>query len=78
MTIRIDNLTAKQKLLMDILWSMDDMSKVNAFIKALPLSDARDAQALVTIAMYETYEQEGEMDKHEATAARIIATAARK
>lgn len=78
MTIRIDNLTQRQKMLMDMLWTMDDMDKVSAFIKALPVRDAMDAQALVTIAMYETYEQEGEMDKHEATAARIIATAARK
>jgi hypothetical protein len=56
--ITITNLTAKQKLLMDVLWELDSMAKVQAFIKSLPLQDARDAQALLEIAVQETLEQE--------------------
>ena len=63
---------------MDLLWSMDDMTKVGEFIKTLPTRDAIDAQGLVLIAVLETYEQHGELDKHEAEAARAIATASRK
>ena len=56
--ITITNLTAKQKLLMSVLWELDSMAKVQAFIKSLPLQDARDAQALLEIAVQETLEQE--------------------
>jgi hypothetical protein len=57
--ISIQGLTARQKSIMDMLWSMDSMDKVNAFIKALPTrQDQMDAATLIQIAVEETLEQE--------------------
>jgi hypothetical protein len=56
--ITIQNLTHKQKMIMSVLWELDTMEKVKAFIASLPLQDARDAQALLEIAVQETLEQE--------------------
>ena len=57
--ITITGLTHKQKVLMDVMWSMDDMPAVNAFIKTLPKRDGQDCLSLVAIAVQESLEQEG-------------------
>ncbi len=63
--ISIQGLTNRQKSIMDMLWSMDSMDKVNAFIKALPTrQDQMDAATLIQIAVEETIEQEQGLDDY--------------
>jgi len=57
--ITITGLTHKQKALMDVMWSMDDMTRVTAFVKTLPKRDAQDCLSLITIATQESLELEG-------------------
>ena len=57
--ITIQGLTHKQKVFMDVMWSMDSMPAVNAFIKSLPTRDQQDCLSLVAIAVQETLEEEG-------------------
>lgn len=55
--ITIQGLTHKQKVFMDVMWSMDSMPAVNAFIKSLPTRDQQDCLSLVAIAVQETLEE---------------------
>jgi hypothetical protein len=57
--IIITGLTHKQKVLMDVMWSMDDMTKVTAFVKTLPKRDRQDCLSLISIATQESLELEG-------------------
>ena len=57
---------------MDVMWTMDDMSKVQAFVKTLPLRDRQDCLSLIQIAVQETLEQDG-MDDYEQAAVDLIA-----
>lgn len=70
--IRIEGLTAKQKAIMDIMWTMEDMAKVNGFIRSLPYKDAIDAQGLVQIAVWETIEEEQGLEEYSDAASAII------
>ena len=56
--ITITGLTPKQKVLLDIIWGIDSMEKVEEFISTLPHDDARDAKVLVSMAIYETIDQQ--------------------
>jgi predicted TIM-barrel fold metal-dependent hydrolase len=69
--ITITGLTHKQKVLMDVMWSMDDISTVTAFVKTLPKRDRQDCLSLIAIATQESIEQEDGLDayKHDALAA---------
>ena len=71
--ITITGLTNKQKALMDVMWSMEDMANVQAFIKTLPLRDRQDCQSLVAIAVQETLEEDNRMADYEADALSVIA-----
>jgi hypothetical protein len=73
--ITISGLTNKQRALMDVMWSMDSMSKVTAFVRSLPLRDAQDCMSLITIATQETQEQEDGLDAYKDHACAVIATA---
>ena len=73
--ITISGLTNKQRALMDVMWSMDDMAKVTAFVRSLPLRDAQDCMSLITIATQETQEQEDGLDAYKDHADACIATA---
>lgn len=76
--ISIQGLTARQKSIMDMLWSMDSMDKVNAFIKALPTKqDQVDAATLIQIAVEETIEQEQGLEAYAAAADAAIRCAMR-
>jgi hypothetical protein len=75
--ITITHLTPKQKALLDVMWNIDSMDKVQQFIATLPAQDARDAHSLLQIAIWETLEQEGELDAYKDTASIAIATASR-
>ena len=57
--ITITGLTHKQKALMDVMWSMDDITKVTAFVRTLPKRDAQDCMSLIAIATQDSLELEG-------------------
>ena len=75
--ITITHLTPKQKLLLDVMWELDSLDKVQSFIRSLPLQDARDAQCLLQIAIWETIEQEESLDAYKDHSDAIIAAASR-
>lgn len=70
--ITISGLTAKQRVLMDVMWAMESMPAVEAFIKSLPTRDGQDCASLVTIAVQESLEQEG-LEPYAEAAAAVIA-----
>lgn len=66
MEFSISGLTPKQKMLMDIMWSMETAQEVKQFIDSLPKADQIDATGLMQCMIYEalesnveTYEQCG-------------------
>jgi hypothetical protein len=71
--ITITGLTHKQKVFMDVMWSMESMPAVNAFIKSLPTRDGQDCASLVTIAVQDTLEQDNMMELYEQDAVDVIA-----
>ena len=58
---------------MDVMWSMDSMPAVNAFIKSLPIRDQQDCRSLVAIAVQDTLEQDNTMDLYAQDAVDVIA-----
>jgi hypothetical protein len=62
--ITIHNLTHKQKLLLDVMWELDTMEKVQQFIHTLPKQDAQDAHSLLQIAIWESIEQESGLNDY--------------
>jgi hypothetical protein len=73
--ITITGLTHKQKVFMDVMWSMESMPAVNAFIKSLPTRDGQDCASLVAIAVQESLEQDNTMELYEQHAVNVIARA---
>ena len=71
--ITITGLSQKQKVFMDVMWTMESMPAVEAFIKSLPTRDRQDCESLVTIAVQETLEQEGRINDYEQDAVSVIA-----
>jgi predicted nucleic acid-binding Zn finger protein len=71
--ITIQGLTHKQKVFMDVMWSMESMPAVNAFIKSLPTRDQQDCRSLVAIAVQDTLEQDNTMDLYAQDAVDVIA-----
>ena len=71
--ITITGLTNKQKVLMDVMWAMEDMPAVEAFIKSLPKRDQQDCQSLVTIAVQESLEEDNRLELYEQDARNVIA-----
>ena len=71
--ITITGLTNKQKVLMDVMWAMDTMPAVEAFIKTLPKRDQQDCESLVAIAVQESLEEDNRLDDYEAIALSVIA-----
>ena len=71
--ITIQGLTHKQKVFMDVMWSMESMPAVNAFIKSLPTRDQQDCRSLVAIAVQDTLEQDNTMELYEQHARDVIA-----
>lgn len=70
--ITITNLTPKQKLLLDVMWELDTMDRVQEFIQTLPAQDAVDAHGLLKIAIWETLESEGALNDYSTDAGSII------
>jgi hypothetical protein len=74
--ITISGLTEKQKALLTVMWDIDSVSKVHEFIRSLPAQDARDAHSLLQMAIWESIEQQGELDAY-SDHARTVINAAR-
>ena len=75
--ITISGLTPKQKALLTVMWDIDSVDKVQEFIRTLPAQDARDAHSLLQMAIWESIEQEGELDAYKDHACAVIRTASR-
>ena len=73
--ITIEGLTAKQKILMDTLWSIESLDNVRAFVNSLPLRDQQDCLSLITILTQDTTEQEDTLDEYKAAAELCISSA---
>ena len=71
--ITITGLTNKQKVLMDVMWAMDTMPAVEAFIKTLPKRDQQDCESLVAIAVHESLEEDNRLEDYEELALNLIA-----
>ena len=74
--ITISGLTARQKQIMELMWSCNTQQQVNTLIAALPdARDRMDAKSLVEIALQATLEAEGELDAHKTAAQAAISRA---
>jgi hypothetical protein len=73
--IRIEGLTVKQKTLMDVMWSMQEMPQVEAFIKTLPKRDRQDCLSLIEIAVQASLEEDNRMEDYADAAQAAIARA---
>ena len=73
--ISIEGLTAKQKALMDVMWSMEELDNVRAFINTLPARDRMDCMSLMAIAVHETLEQDNTMELYADAAKAAISRA---
>ena len=71
--ISITGLSNKQKVLMDVMWAMDTMPAVEAFIKTLPKRDQQDCLSLVAIAVQESLEEDNRLEDYEELALNLIA-----
>jgi len=71
--ISITGLSHKQKALMDVMWSMEDMTNVQSFIKTLPTRDRQDCLSLIEIAVQETLEEDNRIEDYEQAAVDLIA-----
>ena len=49
MTIQIEGLNQRQKMLADILWSARSISQVRMFLQSLPERDKRDATVIMEL-----------------------------
>ena len=71
--ITISGLTTRQKTIMDLLWTCNDLDQVNTFIKALPTrADQQDAHSLIVIATQESLEEDGVLEQFKETAREAI------
>ena len=75
--IRIEGLTVKQKTLMDVMWSMQEMPQVEAFIKTLPKRDRQDCLSLIEIAVQASLEEDNRLEDYADAAQAAIARASR-
>ena len=73
--ISISGLTTKQRILMDTMWSMQDMRNVQAFVGSLPKRDQQDCMSLITIATQDSIELEDGLDAYKEHALACIARA---
>jgi hypothetical protein len=76
--ITISGLTPKQKALLTVMWDIDSVDKVQEFIRTLPAQDARDAHSLLQMAIWESIEQEGELEDYETMAKDCISRCSSK
>ena len=70
--ISIPNLTPKQKMLLDVMWNIENIQQVNDFINSLPYKDKIDARGLLEIAIAESIEHEHGLKDYEPLAIKAI------
>ena len=76
--ITINNLTPRQKQLVDLMWNCPDLDSVNTLIAALPTEqDKQDCRGLCTILVQETLEHEQGLDAYADLAELAISRAMR-
>lgn len=73
--ITITGLTHKQKVFMDVMWSMEELKQVRSFISTLPTRDRQDCLSLLDIAVQDTQEHQQGLEDYEAIAISVIARA---
>lgn len=71
--ITLTNLTPKQKALMEVMWAMDSLESVKAFITTLPTKqDQADCLSMLEIAIVESNEEAGALEEYADLATNII------
>lgn len=76
--ITIANLTPKQKILLDVMWNIENIQQVNDFINSLPYKDKIDARSLLQIAIEESIEHEDGLKEWEEAARKAIDFASKR
>lgn len=76
--ISIEGLDAKQRMLADIIWSLNTKAQVEAFIRTLPLEMARDARNIVNLMIIASIEQSVGADSPMDEAEEILKRIAKK
>ncbi len=56
-SIKIQGLSRKQKLMADLMWSMDDKDQVMTFIKSLSPSDRKQAQVVCELMVLACFDE---------------------
>lgn len=57
---------------MQVMWEMDTMDLVDAFIRSLPDRDAIDARSMINMAVTDSIEQEQGLEQYEYQAMAVI------
>jgi hypothetical protein len=70
--IRIEGLNRKQRALLDIMWTIDDMDRLTEFIMSLPRRDAVDCHSLIQMVMVDNLEEQGGLDAYKTHAQAAI------
>jgi hypothetical protein len=55
--IEIEGLSTKQRMLADIIWSLDSQNQVNTFIRSLPPADRLQAQTVCEMMILAFFDQ---------------------
>jgi hypothetical protein len=59
-------------MLLDVMWNIENIQQVNDFINSLPPKDNIDARSLLKIAIEDSLEYEGELDRYSDVATKAI------
>lgn len=52
MTIQIEGLSKRQRVLADIMWAMDSADEVSTFIDSLPIDTQREARTVMNLMIW--------------------------
>jgi hypothetical protein len=61
--IEIQGLNTKQRMLADIIWSLDSQNQVNTFIRSLPHADRLQAQTVCEMMILAFFDQVDEVSQ---------------
>lgn len=63
MTIKIEGLNAKQRMLADIMWQMNTEEEVKAFIRSLPEADRKQAKTVCEMMILALFDDVNHVDE---------------
>ena len=63
MTIQIEGLSAKQRMLADIMWEMNTEAEVKAFIRSLPENDRKQAKVVCELMILALFDDVNHVDE---------------